>query len=85
MLNVKDSGLGSLSLDSFCVCSSDIEGWPKVDYGIKVDKSLDGFALLPLVSVQQTKNIHAKDATVQQIRFVSIEGLLVRVTGNGSN
>ena len=80
LLNVKD---GSLSLHSFCVRSSGIEVWPTVDYGVKAGDSLDGFALLPLVSVQQAKNIYAKDSAVDQIRFVSIEGLLVRATGNG--
>ena len=83
LLNVRDRGLGSLSLHSFCVRSSDIEVWPKVDYGVEADNSLDGFALLPLVSVQQAKDIHAEDSTVNQINFVSIEGLLVRGTGNG--
>ena len=82
-LNVKDRGLGSLSLHSFCVRSSDIEVWPKVDYGVKAGNSLDGFALPPLVSVQQAKDLYAKDSAVDQIRFVSIEGLLVRATENG--
>ena len=51
LLNVKDRSLGSLSLHSFYVHSTDIELWPKVDYGFEADNSLDGFALLPLVSV----------------------------------
>ena len=45
--------------------------------------TLDGFALLPLVIVQQAKDIYAEDSTVEQINFVCIEGLLVRATGNG--
>ena len=84
MLNVKDRGLGSLSLHSFCVRTSDVEVWPNVDYGVEADNSLDGFALLPLVSVQRAKDVYSEDSTVDQIKFVSIEGLLVRATGNES-
>ena len=83
MLNVKDRGLGSLSLHSFCVRSSDIEVWPSVDYVVEADNLIEGFALLPLVSIQQAKDIYAEDSTVDQIEFVSIEGLLVRATGHG--
>ena len=82
MVNVKDRGLGSLSLHSFYIHSTHIKVQPDVDYGVEVDNSLDDFALLPLVSVQQAKNIYAEDSSVNQINFVSVEGLLVRATGN---
>ena len=83
VLNVKDKGLRSLSLHSFCVRSSGIEVWPNVDYGVEAGNSLDAFALLPLISVQQAKDIYAEDPAVDQIKFVSIEGLLVCAIGNG--
>ena len=84
MLNVEDRGLGSLSLHSFSIRFSGIEVWPKMDYGVESDGSLDNFALLPLISVQQAKDPYAKELAEHQIEFVSIEGLLLRATGEGT-
>ena len=83
-LKVEDKDLGTLSLHSFLVRFNNLAVWPKVDYGVESDGSLDEFALLPLVSVQQAKDVYAEESAEHHIKFIGVEGLLVHATGKGT-
>ena len=52
-----------------------------MDYSLKSNKSRNGFALHPLVSLHQAKDPYAKESVVQLIRLVGIESLLLCATG----